>query len=80
MSTEILMPKIGFAMNEGILTRWLIDDGASVTAGQPLYELESDKSLQEIEAPASGKLRIIATIGGSYEVGTLLGEILESTA
>lgn len=80
MSTEILMPKIGFAMNEGILTRWLIDDGASVTAGQPLYELESDKSLQEIEAPASGKLRIIAAIGGSYEVGTLLGEILESTA
>ena len=80
MSTEILMPKLGFAMNEGILTRWLFDDGASVTAGQPLYELESDKSLQEIEAPASGKLRIIAATGVSYEVGTLLGEILESAA
>jgi len=79
MSTEILMPKLGFAMNEGILTRWLFDDGASVTAGQPLYELESDKSLQEIEAPASGKLRIIAAIGVSYEVGALLGEIHEST-
>ena len=80
MSTEILMPKIGFAMNEGTLTRWLIDDGASVTSGQPLYELESDKSVQEIEAPASGKLRIIAATGASYAVGTLLGEILESPA
>jgi pyruvate/2-oxoglutarate dehydrogenase complex dihydrolipoamide acyltransferase (E2) component len=80
MTTEILMPKLGFAMNEGTLTRWLLEDGAAVSAGQPLYELESDKSLQEIEAPASGTLRIIAATGVSYEVGTVLGEILETGA
>lgn len=81
MSTDILLPKIGFAMNEGILTRWLVEDGAPVTAGQPLYELESEKSVQEVEAPASGKLRIIVTATGeTYPVGTVLGQILEADA
>jgi len=75
MATEILLPKIGFSMNEGTLAEWLIADGASINAGEPLYLLESDKSAQEIEAPASGKLKIIAAAGEVYEVGTLLGEI-----
>ncbi len=76
MATEVLLPKIGFSMNEGVLTRWLVDDGAAVTQGQPLYELESDKSLQEVEAPASGRLKIIVTATGeTYPVGTVLGEI-----
>ena len=78
MSTEVLLPKIGFSMNEGVLTRWLVDDGATVTQGQPLYELESDKSLQEVEAPASGRLKVIvAATGETYPVGTVLGEILD---
>jgi pyruvate/2-oxoglutarate dehydrogenase complex dihydrolipoamide acyltransferase (E2) component len=76
MSTEVLLPKIGFSMNEGVLTRWLVDDGATVTAGEPLYELESEKSLQEVEAPASGTLRIaVNAIGETYPVGTVLGHI-----
>ncbi len=78
MSTEVLLPKIGFSMNEGVLTRWLVDDGAAVTQGQPLYELESDKSLQEVEAPASGRLKVIvAATGETYPVGTVLGEIVD---
>ena len=78
MSTEILLPKIGFSMNEGVLSRWLVEDGATVEQGQPLYELESDKSLQEVEAPASGRLKIlVAATGETYPVGTVLGEIVE---
>jgi pyruvate/2-oxoglutarate dehydrogenase complex dihydrolipoamide acyltransferase (E2) component len=76
MSTEILLPKIGFSMNEGVLSRWLVEDGATVKQGEPLYELESDKSLQEVEAPASGRLKIlVAATGETYPVGTVLGEI-----
>ncbi len=78
MTTQVLLPKIGFSMNEGVLARWLVEDGASVTAGQPLYEMESEKSIQEVEAPASGKLRILAAIGETYPVGTVLGEIIEA--
>jgi pyruvate/2-oxoglutarate dehydrogenase complex dihydrolipoamide acyltransferase (E2) component len=72
---DILLPKIGFSMNEGILAEWLVEDGGSVSEGMPLYALESDKSTQEVEAPASGTLRIIAAVGETYEVGTLLGRI-----
>lgn len=79
MSTDILLPKIGFSMNEGVLARWLVADGARVTAGQPLYELESDKSVQEVEAPASGKLRIVVSATGeTHPVGTVLGQILDA--
>jgi len=77
MTTQVLLPKIGFSMNEGVLARWLAEDGAAVEAGQPLYEMESEKSVQEVEAPASGQLRIIAAAGETYPVGAVLGEILE---
>ncbi|WP_223448957.1 biotin/lipoyl-containing protein [Pseudomonas sp. BF-R-19] len=76
MSTQVLLPKIGFSMNEGTLSEWLVQDGASVEEGQPLYALESDKSVQEVEAPASGVLKIIAQPGETYEVGAVLAEIV----
>ncbi len=75
MATEILLPKIGFSMNEGELTEWLVQDGQPATEGQPLFSIESDKSVNEIEAPASGMLRIHKPAGGTYEVGTVLGVI-----
>lgn len=75
MSTQILLPKIGFSMNEGLLNEWLVNDGATVEQGQPIYAIESEKSVQEVESPASGTLKIIAQAGETYEVGTVLGEI-----
>lgn len=76
MSTPIVLPKLGFSMTEGTLTDWLVADGGSVTQGQLLYSLESDKSMQEIEAPATGKLKILKAAGSAYPVGTKLGEII----
>ncbi|MBP7335668.1 biotin/lipoyl-containing protein [Niveispirillum sp.] len=75
MAFDVLMPKIGFSMNEGVLQGWLVADGATVTEGQPLYELESEKSTQEVESPATGTLRIKAEVGETYEVGALLAVI-----
>jgi pyruvate/2-oxoglutarate dehydrogenase complex dihydrolipoamide acyltransferase (E2) component len=75
MAVEILLPKIGFSMNEGQVAEWLAKDGEEVKEGQPIYSLEADKSTNEIEAPASGKLRIVAAIGETLEVGTVLGYI-----
>jgi pyruvate/2-oxoglutarate dehydrogenase complex dihydrolipoamide acyltransferase (E2) component len=75
MATDILLPKIGFSMNEGQIAEWLAADGAEVTEGQPLFALEADKSTNEVEAPASGTLRIIAQVGETYDVGTILGTI-----
>ena len=75
MGTEVLLPKIGFAMNEGEVKEWLIQDGQAVTAGQPLFLLEAEKSANEVEAPASGTLKILKPAGEVYEVGTVIGLI-----
>jgi pyruvate/2-oxoglutarate dehydrogenase complex dihydrolipoamide acyltransferase (E2) component len=75
MAFEVTIPKIGFSMNEGILSEWFAEDGSQVTEGQLLYSLESDKSTNEVESPASGILRIIGEVGETYEVGTVIAEI-----
>ena len=75
MATEVLLPKIGFSMNEGVLAEWLVADGGNAVEGEPLYELESEKSTQEVDSPATGTLKIIAQIGETYEVGTVLAVI-----
>jgi pyruvate/2-oxoglutarate dehydrogenase complex dihydrolipoamide acyltransferase (E2) component len=75
MTTEILMPKLGFAMNEGVIQEWILADGSPVQVGDPLFIVESDKSVTEIESPASGVLRIIVSSGQTCDVGTLIGSI-----
>lgn len=75
MATEVILPKIGFSMSEGTLTEWLVKEGAHVAAGAPLFSLESDKSVTEVEAPASGVLRMLKPVGESYPVGTVIGII-----
>ena len=75
MPTQVLLPKLGFSMNEATLVEWLAADGATVKEGQPLYALESEKAVQEVDAPVSGTLRILVQAGDTHEIGTLLAEI-----
>ena len=75
MSTSLTIPKLQMSTTEGTLTEWLVDDGTLVEEGQPIYALETDKSVQEIEAPESGKLTQKASAGETYPVGTEIGEI-----
>jgi len=75
MATDILLPKLGFTMTEGVVSEWLVQSGAAVSEGQPLFVLEAEKTSQEIEAPASGTLTILVDAGQEAEVGTVLGTI-----
>ncbi len=75
MSTTLFIPRLAVSMTEGTITEWLVEDGATVTAGQPIYVLETDKTESEIEAPTTGVLRIEADAGEALEVGTPIGEI-----
>lgn len=75
MATEVLLPKLGFSMNEGVLAEWLVADGGQAVEGEPLFALESDKSTNEVESPASGTLKILKEPGETYEVGTVLAII-----
>jgi pyruvate/2-oxoglutarate dehydrogenase complex dihydrolipoamide acyltransferase (E2) component len=72
---DIVLPKIGFSMNEATLLEWFVPDGGPVVEGQLLFAFESEKSAQEVDAPASGTLRIIAQQGETLEVGAVLGVI-----
>ena len=76
VTTQIILPKLGFSVNEALLAEWMVSDGAAVAAGQPLYAIESEKSVEEIEAPVSGVLKILSPAGETYIVGTVIGEIV----
>jgi pyruvate/2-oxoglutarate dehydrogenase complex dihydrolipoamide acyltransferase (E2) component len=75
MAVEILLQKTDASMQEGVICAWHAEDGHRVTEGQPLYSLKADGSTEPVEAPATGILKINASIGQSYEVGTVLGYI-----
>lgn len=75
MSIEVLLPKLGFSMIEGLVGEWLVADGGTVEVGKPLYVLESDKSAEEIESPGSGRLNIIVKAGETLPVGSVLATI-----
>lgn len=71
------LPKIGMEMTEAVLACRLVEDGVTVTKGQPLYEMETDKVTNEIESPAAGRLRWIAQEGETYQVGDPVAELEE---
>jgi pyruvate/2-oxoglutarate dehydrogenase complex dihydrolipoamide acyltransferase (E2) component len=75
MSQEIVLPQLGFSMTEATLAEWLIPDGAGVQAGVALFSLETDKAVEEVAAPASGKLRILKPAGQTYPVGEVIAFI-----
>ena len=64
MAKDIFIPKLGQTMEEGIITRWLVEDGAKVEQGQEVLEVETDKAVFAVEATARGILHI-----GPYQPG-----------
>ncbi len=75
MATEIRIPKIGMSATEMTLSEWMFEDGEEVQAGEVIYTIETDKTTTEVEAPASGTLRVIGVEGEVYPIGTLVGTI-----
>jgi pyruvate dehydrogenase E2 component (dihydrolipoyllysine-residue acetyltransferase) len=87
MATDVIMPALGVAQEKGTLINWLKAEGQSVTKGEPLMEVETDKATVEIEAPASGTLAsVTASPGDEVTVGNRIalilapGEKVESTS
>ncbi len=72
---EVIMPKMGDAMEEGTLLQWHKQDGATVKAGDVIAEIETDKSNVEIEAEDAGVLHIQAQPGAVVAVGKVIATI-----
>ncbi len=64
MADEVKLPRLGQGMESGTIVKWLKSEGDRVEKGEPLYELDTDKVTQEVEAEASGVLLKIAVAGG----------------
>jgi len=69
VATEVKLPRLGQGMESGTIVKWLKAEGDAVAKGEPLYELDTDKVTQEVEAEASGVLLKIAIRAGEVEVG-----------
>src|SRR5262249_59480610 len=77
MATEVKLPRLGQGMESGTIVKWLKAEGDPVEKGEALYELDTDKVTQEVEAEASGVLLRIAVQEGEVEVGRTIGFIGE---
>ena len=75
MAVEVKLPRLGQGMEAGTIVRWLKTEGDTVEKGEPLYELDTDKVTQEVEADASGVLLKIAVAEGEVEVGKTIAVI-----
>ena len=77
---EVIMPKMGDAMEEGTLVSWHKQDGETVAAGDIIAEIETDKSNVEIEAEDAGVLHIQAQPGAVVAVGKVIAVIGDAKA
>ena len=77
MPTEVIMPALGMAQETGKLLRWIKNEGDTVTKGEALMEIETDKVTVEIEAPADGILAgVSAAEGDDVPVGRAIAFVL----
>jgi pyruvate dehydrogenase E2 component (dihydrolipoamide acetyltransferase) len=78
MATNVLLPQWGMNMEDGTLTRWLVNEGDEIAEGQPLVEVETAKINSELESPATGVVsHIMAAEGSLVKVGALVAVIGE---
>ncbi len=78
MSSQVTLPRLGQGMESGTIVRWLKAEGDTVEKGEPLYELDTEKVTQEVEADSSGTLlKILAGEGEEIEVGKAIAVIGE---
>ena len=76
MMIDVILPKQGLQMEEGTIVKWLKKVGDSVTEGENLFEMETDKVTMEVPSPATGVLRkILKAEGESVPVAEVVAVI-----
>lgn len=80
MKTNIVVPSVGESISKGVLTGWLKRSGERVEEGADLYELETEKAVLTIPAPASGVLSIETPEGAEVAIGQVVGTVETAAA
>ena len=73
--TAVTVPTMGESVSSGVLTNWLVVEGAQVAEGDNLFELETDKATLEVPAPASGAVHLKAKVGAEVAIGEQIATI-----
>lgn len=77
--TQVILPKLGLTMEEGRIVAWRKREGETVSAGEVLFEVETDKATLEVEAPASGVVRrLLAPVGELVPVTSVIALIADT--
>lgn len=70
MEKQLKMPRLRPEMSRGVLCAWLKEEGEAVDAGEPLYEIETDKVVEQIEAEEGGVVKkLLFEEGDTVDVG-----------
>jgi pyruvate dehydrogenase E2 component (dihydrolipoamide acetyltransferase) len=77
MAAEVKLPRLGQGMESGTIVQWLKSEGDQVAKGEPLYEVDTEKVTQEVEAEVAGVLLKIAVPQGEVAVGQTIAFIGE---
>jgi len=73
---EVILPKVDMDMESGAISAWKVAEGAFVREGDIIFEMETDKSMMEVEAPGTGVIRDLARVSGEQiPVGTTVAWI-----
>ena len=76
MAVEVILPKVDMDMTTGVISKWHVKNGDSVKKGQVLFDMETDKSAIEIDAPADGTINNIETeTGKPTNIGAIVAMI-----
>ena len=80
MSEELNMPQMGYDMKEGVVVKWLKEEGSEVKIGEPVAEIETDKAVVEFESYAEGTLeKILVEEGTKVNVGEPIAIVGDGT-
>ena len=80
MATNVTMPKLGLSMETGKINEWKVAEGGSISQGEILLIVETEKITYEVESPATGMLHIIVPVEGEVPVAELIGVIAADQA
>src|SRR5207244_4237110 len=75
MASEVKLPRLGQGMEAGTINKWLKNEGDTVSKGEPLFEIDTDKVTQEVESDYEGVLLKIVLPQGEAPVGQTIAYI-----
>src|SRR3984885_13191222 len=80
MPIEVKVPTVGESITSGVLGVWNKPDGAYVKAGEPIFEIETDKVTSEVVAESAGQLKHLVKQGDTVQIGQVVASIDTSVA